>query len=161
MNRSLSLFLVVGLAGGCASAPRNSAGLISVPRITALEADIAFARLAHQVPPGEAFARYTDPRSVELVPDGPPVVGTDAIRAGLAGLPAGAFEWQPQGGETARSGDLAWTWGTYVLHGPNGDVTGKYVSIWHLRPDGNWTLAVDIGNQVPPATAPAAAPATQ
>lgn len=124
--------------------------LPAVPKMTALETDRQFARLAMQIPPADAFARYTDPRSVELPPAGPPVVGTEAIRAGLEGVPAGALEWEPQGGETARSGDLAWTWGNYILHGRKATVTGKYLSIWHMRPDGTWGLAVDIGNEVIP-----------
>ena len=159
----VSLFLLV--SAGCATKKAAGDGMLpSVGKLTALETDHAFARLAMQIPPGEAFARYTDPRSVELPPAGPVVVGSDSIRAGLAGLPAGALQWEPQGGETARSGDLAWTWGNYLLNGRNGPVTGRYLSIWHLRPDGTWGLAVDIGNEVitpppqvlPPGDAPPA-----
>ena len=159
------LTLVVPVAilttgAGCASKKGlPNGGLPAIARMTALETDHAFARLAMQIPPGEAFARYTDPMSVELPPAGPPVVGTESIRAGLAGVPPGGLQWQPQGGETARSGDMAWTWGTYVLNGRNGPVTGKYLSIWHLRPDGTWGLAVDIGNEVftpPPQVLPPA-----
>ncbi len=115
---------------------------------------MAFAKLATEIPPAEAFARYTDSKSIEIDPTGPPVIGREAISAGLAGLPPGSLSWEPQGGETARSGDLAWTWGRYVLHGANGDRFGKYMSIWHLKGDGTWLLAADMGSQAP---APAAA----
>ena len=144
----VSVTCIVGLTGCASKKGLPNGGLPAIARMTALETDHAFARLAMQIPPGEAFARYTDPMSVELPPAGPPVVGTESIRAGLAGVPTGGLQWQPQGGETARSGDMAWTWGNYLLNGRNGPVTGKYLSIWHLRPDGTWGLAVDISNEV-------------
>lgn len=142
---ALALIVVTG----CSTSKRNP----SVPGMSgpsAIEADLAFSRLAKELTPAEAFARYTDARSIELPPAGPPVVGQRAISANLEGVPPGALDWQPQGGETALSGELAWTWGTYTMHSTNGDVTGKYMSIWHRRPDGSWFLAADMGNQVVP-----------
>ncbi len=151
MKRSFLMVLLLVLITGCAGSRSKKTSVTRMVNTSALEADLAFARLAMQVPPAEAFARYTDGRSMELSPAGPPVVGQPAISAGLEGLPAGALEWHPQGGEISLSGELAWTWGDYVLHGDGGGKTGKYLSIWHRRPDGSWFLAVDIGNQVLPA----------
>lgn len=149
MKRLPLLVLTIAVAAGCSTArrPVNVAGMVGTSPI---EADLAFARLAREMPPAEAFARYTDGRSVELRPFGPPVVGQQAISAGMEGMPPGSLDWQPQGGETSLSGELGWTWGTYTLHAPSGDTTGKYLSIWHRRPDGTWFLAADIGNQVVP-----------
>jgi ketosteroid isomerase-like protein len=144
------MVLVLVVITGCAGSRSKKTGVTRMVNTSALEADLAFARLAMQVPPAEAFARYTDARSMELPPAGPPVVGQPAISAGLEGLPAGALEWHPQGGEMALSGELAWTWGDYLLRSSTGETTGKYLSIWHRRPDGSWFLAVDIGNQVLP-----------
>lgn len=152
MNRSFLMVLMalLVLVTGCSGSRSKKMNVTRMVNTSALEADLAFARLAMQLPPAEAFARYTDARSMELPPGGPPVVGQQAISAGLEGLPPGALEWHPQGGETALSGELAWTWGDYVLHSANGNVVGKYISIWHRRPDGSWFLAVDMGNQVLP-----------
>ena len=149
MKRPLLPLAALVLATGCAhSRPPQTA--FAMAGNSALEADLAFARLALEQPPAAAFARFTDGRSIELPPAGPPVVGQSAITANLEGLPAGALQWSPQGGETSLSGELAWTWGNYTLRSPNGETAGKYVSIWHRRPDGSWLLAADIGNQVPP-----------
>jgi ketosteroid isomerase-like protein len=148
-NSALVLGVVLFLIG-CASSPSGGRGGKKVgARLTPLQADMAFAQLAMQVPPAEAFSRYTDAKSVELDASGPPIIGRQAIAANLEGMLAGSLEWEPQGGETAKSGDLAWTWGRYVLHGANGDRTGKYMSIWHLRSDGTWLLAADMGSQAP------------
>ena len=147
MKRFLPSLLAMLVAAGCASKPKPK--LMAGALLTPLEADREFSRLAMQIPPAEAFARYTDPRSVQLVPVGPPIVGRDAIQAGMQGMPPGTLEWRPQGGETAMSGELAWTWGDYLLHAPGGDRAGKYLSIWHRTPDGHWMLAVDIDNLAP------------
>ncbi|HTH46083.1 MAG TPA: nuclear transport factor 2 family protein [Candidatus Limnocylindria bacterium] len=150
MKRSFLAVLVLVLLAGCAGSRSKKTNVTRMVNTSALEADLAFARLAMQLPPAEAFARYTDDRSMELPPGGPPVVGQQAISASLEGLPAGALEWHPQGGEIALSGDIAWTWGDYLLHSATGETTGKYISIWHRRRDGSWFLAVDMGNQVLP-----------
>ena len=55
--------------------------------------------------------------------------------------------------EVARSGELAYTTGTYLLTGTEAVRSptrghGKYVTIWRKR--GGWKVAVDIGNGAPP-----------
>jgi ketosteroid isomerase-like protein len=49
----------------------------------------------------------------------------------------------------AKSGDLAWTWGKFILHTQNGDRTGKYVTIWRRQPGGQWVIDADIGSADP------------
>ena len=83
MKRFFLMVLLVVLLAGCAGSRSKKTGVTRMVNTSALEADLAFARLAMQVPPAEAFARYTDARSMELPPAGPPVVGQPAISAGL------------------------------------------------------------------------------
>lgn len=53
--------------------------------------------------------------------------------------------------EVARSGDLAYEYGTYdlvteVKKGKPKDEKGKYVTVWKKQPDGSWKVVADIDN---------------
>jgi len=53
--------------------------------------------------------------------------------------------------EVARSGDLAYQRGTYVLSAQDDkdeltQSTGKYVVVWKKQSDGNWKAIIDIDN---------------
>ncbi|HTI72327.1 MAG TPA: hypothetical protein VMF06_20300 [Candidatus Limnocylindria bacterium] len=151
MKQPLTCLLFLVLAGGCVSSTTttttpNRVTVVRARALTPLETDAAFAKLAQEIGPSEAFHRYTDAQSIELPPEGAPVIGRLAISESVKGLKPGSLQWTPQGGETSKGGDLAWTWGTYVLHTPEGDRQGKYVSVWHAGPDGSWFLSADIGN---------------
>lgn len=153
MKSAISLLAVMAAGVGCISSDStresNRVTVVRARSLTPLETDVAFAKLAQEVPIADAFHRYTDARSVEFPANGAPKFGRLAIRASLEGLKPGAIQWIPQGGETAQGGDMAWTWGTFTLHGPRGDEHGKYVSVWHTGPDGSWYLSADIGNTEP------------
>ncbi len=91
-------------------------------------------------------------------PNAPIATGKEAIRTFLSqgfANPGFAIDWQPTRVEVSRSGDLAYTQGTYVftLNDAKGKpVTerGKYVSIWRKHPDGSWKMVVDIWNSDQP-----------
>ncbi|MGH9805548.1 MAG: YybH family protein [Candidatus Acidiferrales bacterium] len=84
-------------------------------------------------------------------------VGPQAARAiwsGLLTTPGVSIRWTPVKAELARSGELGYTFGAFVLRraGPGGEVTtnyGKYVTIWRKDPSGAWKVAVDIGTPSP------------
>jgi ketosteroid isomerase-like protein len=62
--------------------------------------------------------------------------------------------WTPIKAEMAASGDLGYTYGTYVYTAKNkeGKVVvnyGKYTSIWKKQKDGRWKVMVDMGNSSP------------
>ncbi len=85
---------------------------------------------------------------------GRPVVGRAAVREFMA--PAFAdttwrLTWEPHRAEIAASGDLGYTIGRYESRhrdasGTEVVRTGSYVTIWRRQPDGQWKVAVDIGN---------------
>lgn len=76
-----------------------------------------------------------------------------AIWAEILTTPGVSLRWKPVGAELARSGELGYTYGTYVFRKSEPgkeDVTryGKYVTIWR-KESGGWKVAADIGTPSP------------
>jgi len=70
--------------------------------------------------------------------------------------PADQLTWQPVKIDVARSGDLAYSLGTWHLKGKNPkgeevEQTGKYLTVWKKQQDGSWKVVADTGNVDPPA----------
>ena len=92
-------------------------------------------------------------------PNAPIVTGIEAIRARLSEEYSGprfAISWQTTKVEVSRSGDLAYSHGTYeeTVNDPEGNpVTdkGKWVTVWEKQPDGTWKVVADIWNSDQPA----------
>jgi ketosteroid isomerase-like protein len=115
-----------------------------------------------------AFAAETAARGVEgwlawfaedgrMFPDGREIVhGKATIRelmTPVLGPPENSLRWEPLGGELADSGDLGYTYGHSVARrnaeGRLEERPGKYVTVWKKQPDGQWRVALDIGNRRP------------
>ncbi len=87
------------------------------------------------------------------------VTGKEAIRARLSEEYSGprfAISWQTTKVEVSRSGDLAYSHGTYevTVNDPEGNpVTdkGKWVTVWEKQPDATWKVVADIWNSDGPA----------
>jgi len=103
---------------------------------------------------------FADDASV-FSPNAPIVTGKEAIRARLSELHSGprvAISWQTTKVEVSRSGDLAYSHGTYeeTVNDPEGNpVTdkGKWVEVWEKQTDGTWKVVADIWNSDgPPAS---------
>jgi ketosteroid isomerase-like protein len=47
----------------------------------------------------------------------------------------------------SQSGDLGYTYGTYLMKDGASEVRGTYVTVWRKRPDGRWKYVLDSGNQ--------------
>ena len=71
-----------------------------------------------------------------------PLVGNDAIVAWLRGQPAYA-SGESKFAETALSGDLGYTYGSYVMQGDPGQ-HGFYVRVWTRGRNGVWRVALDV-----------------
>jgi len=70
--------------------------------------------------------------------------------------PADQLTWKPVKVEVAKSGDLAYSLGTWQLKGKNPkgeevEQTGKYLTVWKRQKDGSWKVMADTGNVDPPA----------
>lgn len=92
------------------------------------------------------------PNALLLPPGNPPVKGPEAIAKvwkSWAELPDVTLHFASARTEVARSGDLAYDFGTYTFafDGEDGRVTnnGKYVVVWK-KVDGAWRVAADIFN---------------
>lgn len=63
--------------------------------------------------------------------------------------------WKPLGAELASSGDLGYTYGTWLYEGKDKDgnpatAAGKYLTTWKRQKDGSWKVLADIGAPDPP-----------
>ena len=70
---------------------------------------------------------------------------------GFLDKPENHLTWAPVGGGMATSGDLGYTYGTYEFSAKDKDGKpvvdkGKYATIWKKQKDGNWKVALDMGN---------------
>lgn len=114
----------------------------------------------------ETIAYYSDDAAL-LPPNAPMAVGKDAIRKVWGELlgPNTNVSWEISKLEVAKAGDLAYLYGTYKLSMKDGQGNpisdkGKMIEVWKKQPDGKWKVVADIFNSdLPPAPAPAAAPA--
>ena len=132
--------------------PRRREGLSPVDT-TAAYAELARTELAFSdasaasIP--KAFATYAEPMAAKT--DGSVYLfGRDAIEAFFASQtpPPGftGFQWRPEHGSVARSGDLGFTTGPVTPRGepqPAAAQTGRYFTIWRRQPDGTWRYVVD------------------
>ncbi len=115
-------------------------------------------------------AHYADD-AVLMVPGGPSSNGKAAIREGIkpmAADPATALKFIASRVEIAKSGDVAWTQGTYTLTLTDPQTKqvihdhGSYVTTYRKQPDDSWKCVADIAtSEVPPPAPPAVAPPTK
>ena len=160
MNKTLSVLFALLVFGGGVAAPnafaQKPAGKNSKQEAL-LNTDIEFAKASVGTSAAEAFAMYLADDSMQLPAGGNPIVGKQAI---LAGMGSGyVLSWEPKKAEVAKSGELGWTWGTYELHTKDAEGKpvvryGKYVNIWRKQKDGAWKVILNMGNASPAPTAP-------
>jgi len=60
--------------------------------------------------------------------------------------PGARLEWQPEAAGIARSGDLGFTTGPYVMHIGDRVAHGQFFTIWRRSPDGKWRWLIDSGS---------------
>lgn len=108
-------------------------------------------------------AHYTDDAAV-LLPDTPILTGKEAISGGLKPMlsdPNFALTFGATKVDVAKSGDLAYTRGTYSLTASNpktkAPVTekGKYLTVYRKQADGTWKAVEDtfMSDAPPPSEA--------
>lgn len=115
--------------------------------------DQAFSDMAAYVGNRAAFAHYLAGDAVKLDGGSHPRRGQSAILPTLGELPPNvSLVWTPREGKIAASGELGYTWGTYILRRVSGSDTrisyGKYTTIWEKRGD-QWKAILDMGNPSP------------
>jgi ketosteroid isomerase-like protein len=100
-----------------------------------------------------AFLTYFAEDGVELV-DGGGINSKDDMRKQPPWPEGTSLAWTPVHAEMAASGDLGYTYGTYVYTAKNKEGKlvanyGKYTSVWKKQKDGQWKVVVDMGNSSP------------
>jgi uncharacterized protein (TIGR02246 family) len=106
----------------------------------------------------KVMAHYADDASI-LMADMPIHTGKDAIRATFKDFladPNFALDIQTGKVEVAKSGDVAYSQGTYtfVSTGPKKKAVtekGKYVEVYKKQADGSWKVIEDMNNADAPA----------
>jgi uncharacterized protein (TIGR02246 family) len=122
--------------------------------IQATEAEMIKAVVA--LDPARAASFYTDD-IVGMAVDAPVVQGKENMQKYFETMNKDKPElsWKPVKVEVARSGDLAYSWGTGKVSvkdkkGKVTETTVKYVSVWKKQADGGWKIAVDTMIPDPP-----------
>ncbi len=118
-----------------------------------LDADFEFSRTSVKKGAAAAFYLYLTNNAMQLPEGSLPIYGKKAIYDTMLHGNYTLF-WTPVKAEVARSGELGWTWGKYIVtvRQADGSITtgyGKYLNIWRKQPDGKWTVIVDMGNESP------------
>ncbi|MEN6603078.1 MAG: SgcJ/EcaC family oxidoreductase [Bryobacteraceae bacterium] len=106
-------------------------------------------------------ASYDADDVVAMAPDAPLTQGRENIQkyleAMLKAKPEFSFNMAEVKVEVARSGDLAYNWGTGKMtiknkKGKATETTFKSISMWKKQADGSWKIVVDAWVPDPPAT---------
>ena len=130
--------LVVALAatGLLAAAPNDGDAL---RQVVAAERAFADDAAAHGV--GPAFSQWAAPDGVILNPD--PVNARQIYGQRPPKPGAAVLHWWPSVVGVARSGDLAFDLGPWVLG--DGKASGWFVTVWRRQADGGWRWVLDHG----------------
>jgi ketosteroid isomerase-like protein len=155
----LGLMLIL-LTVGCNSGPQPAPDTRAADEALIRRADADWAKAAQTKQVDAWVAFYADDATV-LPPNDKTASDKQSIRkatSDLLGLPGLAITWQPTKIEVARSGDLAYDYGTYELvsNDASGNPTterGKYLEVWKKQADGNWKCTVDAWSPDLPAPA--------
>lgn len=120
----------------------QSTGAIRQP--TALDEQLSAATAARGL--AAAYADRLHPQARLLRDDAQPLTEAKAIQERLRG--EAARQLRPVGGRMARSGELAYTYGTYQHGAADRPGRGSYVHLWQHGPRG-WQLLAEILNAAP------------
>ncbi len=93
-----------------------------------------------------AFASFVSEEAV-FFSGNEPLKGREAVLAAWSGFfndEAAPFSWMPDTVVVLASGQLAHSSGP--VHSPNGDVIGRFNSIWRKEADGQWRVVFDKGS---------------
>lgn len=116
-----------------------------------LDVDREFSKLSEIKGMHYAFETYIADDGVILRNNSYPIEGKCNVVARLRQSSDTSFllTWEPMFADLAQSGDLGYTYGTYLVSSPAGDSlgAGTYVSIWKKQPDNTWKFVFDAGNE--------------
>jgi ketosteroid isomerase-like protein len=152
---------LAALALGCSQQQTPAADTRAADEAAIRQADSTWSKVTEAKQLDDHLAYYVE-EAVVLAPNEPMASGKENIRkmmVDMFALPGFVVKWQATKVETPRSGDIAYSLGTYELsmNDPKGkpmEDRGKYVTVWKKQADGSWKVAVDMFNSDLPAAPP-------
>jgi ketosteroid isomerase-like protein len=149
---------LVLLAVGCNRTPQQPASTQAADEAAVRHTDENWSKAAQSKKVEDWVAFYSDD-AVILPPNDKKATGKDDVRryiGQLLMLPGLSLSWEPSKVEVARSGDLAYTQGTYQMafpdpHGKPATDQGKTLEIWRKQADGTWKCVADMWSSDLPA----------
>ena len=146
---SMICFLLLSISG-CFFPKKKEAVANEKDKIALINADNAFSNLSGEKGMKNAFLEYIDSNGVLLRPNVIPIAGADAVDY-IIGLKDEGYTmtWKPNNAVVAVSGELGYTYGSYILQPASKDTVfyGTYVSIWKKQDDGKWKFILQSGNE--------------
>jgi ketosteroid isomerase-like protein len=119
-------------------------------------ADAAWMKVYHAKDLDKSLS-FLDEQGSMLVSNAPIATGKAALAKAIAqDFAGGTLTWHGNKAGVARSGDLAYTSGTYewILSDSSGKTAtdkGKYLTVWKKEADGSWKVLYDMFNSDLPA----------
>ncbi len=162
----LGLAVILGVTGCNSSQPPAPDTKLAADEALIRKTDADWVKAGQSRKPDEWVAFYADD-AVVLPPNGKTENTKEGIHkliADMFAIPNVVITWQPTKVEVAKSGDLAYLYGTYQMSwddasGKPVSDHGKMVEIWKKQPDGiAWKCIVDTWSSdlpaepAPPAT---------
>jgi ketosteroid isomerase-like protein len=113
-----------------------------------LHTDVDFSNLAKEQGFRKAFLEYMAEDGILLRDNSEPIVGAKAIQY-ISSINDSTFklDWDPKGGDMAKSGDMGFTYGLYTLTGDTSQQEGTYITVWRKQDDGKWKFLLDASTQ--------------
>jgi ketosteroid isomerase-like protein len=144
-------YWITGLCAAVATAAWRRPVLAQPPNRSLADAVVAAERAFADAMAKRDLDAFAAQLSAEAVffssPDGIQVLrGKKAIVDGWRRFfsgPAAPFSWSPATAQVLDSGTLAMTTGP--VRNPNGEITGRFSSVWRLDADGKWRVIFDRG----------------
>jgi uncharacterized protein (TIGR02246 family) len=159
MTRRLVAVSLLMFAAGCAPAAQPDTRAQDEAAIRANEVAWSAAMKAKDA---AKFTSYYAPDAVVMPPNEPMLTTPDAVQKSFTEffkMPGLNISFKTTGVSVARSGDMAYSYGTYEMTatGPDGKPisdNGKYTTVWKKQADGSWKSVVDMFNTSVPMAPP-------
>jgi ketosteroid isomerase-like protein len=147
------------MALGCNRKPQQPASTQAADEASVRQTDENWSKAAQSKKVDDWVAFYSAD-AVILPPNDKKAGSKEDVRkyiGELLMLPGLALSWDPSKVEVARSGDLAYTQGSYRMaftdpHGKPATDQGKTLEIWKKQADGTWKCVADMWSSDLPAT---------
>ena len=148
--------VLILLLAGCQQPPPPAPDTRAADETAIRAAEADMSKAVGALDPAKAASFYTDD-VVGMSDDAPVIQGKANMQAYFETMMKGKPEisFQTSKVEVARSGDLAYTWGTGKVgikdkKGKMTVKTAKYASVWKKQADGSWKIVVDTFIPDPP-----------